>query len=177
MNVSLTDSTGQVLVLTTDSRAHTFDAVTCSPHADGFTVLNSLVGRSISRAQLRAACDQAIAQNEVCVLPIDVSAKWRVLLTPTLHSLDSSSRLKASRLMIDLFRASQAHGVRANSLLITHFAHVRKYPEPHVLGILDALKELSRGSYQSLKVLCIEIRPDHLPQFETDTRGAAKKGI
>ena len=87
MKISLTDSTGQVLVLTTESGAHTFDAVTCSPHADGFTVLNSLVGRSISKAQLQAACDQTIAQNEVCVLPIDVSSKWRVLLTPTLRSL------------------------------------------------------------------------------------------
>lgn len=170
MKFSLADSTGQVLVLITESRTHTFDTVTCSPHADGFTVLNSLVKRSISRDQLQAACDQTIARDEVCVLPVDVSSKWRVLLTPTLHSLDSSSRSEASRLMTDLFRASQSQGVQANSLLITHFAHMRKYPEQHVLGILDALKELSHGSYQSLRVLCIEIHPDHMPQFQTNVR-------
>ena len=172
MNISLTDSTGQVLVLTTGGQTHTFDAVTCSPHADGFTVLNSLVGRSVSRAQLQAACDETVARNEVCVLPVDVSSKWRVLLTPTLRSLDSSSRFEASRLMNDLFRASQAAGVQATSLLITHFARVRKYPEPHVLGIFDALRELGAGSYQSLRVLCIEISPDHLPRFETNARDA-----
>jgi len=72
--------------------------------------------------------------------------------------------------MTDLFRASQAVGVEANALLITHFAHVRKYPEPHILGIFDTLKELANGSYQSLKVTCIEIRSDHLPQFEANAR-------
>src|SRR5712691_1616416 len=135
MNISLTDSAGQLLVLTTEGRAHTFDAVTCSPHADGFTVLNSLIGRSVSKAQIQAACDQTVARSEVCVLPIDVSSKWRVLLTPALRSLDSSSRLEASRLMTDLFPASPAASVEATSRLDTLFSHVRQSPEPHALRI------------------------------------------
>jgi len=166
IDLPISDSTGNRLVLTTSIDRHAFDAVTCSPHADGFTVLNGLLGASVPRAQLEAACNETVARDEVCVLPKDVSSKWRVLLTPTLHSLDSSSRRNSSRLMKDLFSASQVQEVRACRLLITHFAYVRKYPEPHIQGIFDALKELMSGSFLGLQVLGFEIAAQHLAQFE-----------
>ena len=172
MNFSVIDSAGHELALITELGTHKFEAVTCSPHADGFTVLNSLIGRAVPRAQLQAACDEAVSRNEVCVLPVAVSPKWRVLLTPTLRSLDASTRLDASRLMTDLFQASQAKEVNVGSLLVTHFAYVRKYPEPHVLGILDALKTLSTGSFQNLRLLCFQMRPELASLFEANVRGA-----
>lgn len=166
IDLPISDSTGNRLVLTTSIDRNSFDAVTCSPHADGFTVLNGLLGASVTRAQLEAACNETVTRNEVCVLPKDVSSKWRVLLTPTLHSLDSGSRRNASRLMKDLFNASQAQEVRACRLLITHFAYVRKYPEPHIQGIFDALRELMSDSFLGLRVLGFEIAAQHLAQFE-----------
>jgi hypothetical protein len=172
VNWSVIDSAGHELTLTTEPGNHAFEAVTCSPHADGFTVLNSLIGRAVPRAQLQAACDATVSRNEVCVLPAAVSPTWRILLTPTLGSLDASTRLDASRLMTDLFRASQAKEVNVGSLLVTHFAYVRKYPEPHVLGILDALKNLSTESFQNLRLLCFQMRPELALLFETSVRGA-----
>jgi hypothetical protein len=68
--------------------------------------------------------------------------------------------------MKDLFSASQVQEVRACRLLITHFAYVRKYPEPHIQGIFDALKELMSGSFLGLQVLGFEIAAQHLAQFE-----------
>lgn len=165
IDLQISDSTGNRLVLTTSINKHSFDIVTCSPHADGFTVLN-LLGRSVPRTQLEAACKQTVTRNEVCVLPRDVSGKWRILLTPTLRSLESGSRQEASRLMKDLFRASQAQQVRTSRLLITHFAFVRKYPEPHIQGIFDALKELMSGSFLGLQVLGFEFAAQHLEHFE-----------
>ena len=170
MELTLIDKTGAELVLTTELRLHTFDAVTCSPHAVGFTVLNSLGITTMSQAQLQAACNETNLRNEVCVLPINASPRWRVLLTPALRALTAQSQVDASRLMNDLFDASQATGVQASSLLITHFAHVHTYPEVHVLGILDALKKLADSSFGDLKVLGIEFRAEHLPLFEDNAK-------
>ncbi|WP_345791799.1 hypothetical protein AAG895_09605 [Thauera sp. JM12B12] len=166
IDLLIADSTGSELALTTSIRDHSFDTVTCSPHADGFTVLNGLLGRSVPKAQLEAACNETVRRNEVCVLPIDVSSKWRVLLTPALRSLDSDSRRDASRLMKDLFSATQTQQVRANRLLITHFAYIRRYPEPHIQGIFDALKDLMSGSFLALEVLGFDIAEQHLARFE-----------
>lgn len=166
IDLLIADSTGSELVLTTSIRDHSFDAVTCSPHADGFTVLNGLLGRSVPKAQLEAACNETVRRNEVCVLPKDVSSKWRVLLTPALRSLDAGSRRDASRLMKDLISATQTQQVRANRLLITHFAYIRRYPEPHIQGIFDALKDLMIGSFFALEVLGFDIAEQHLARFE-----------
>ena len=68
--------------------------------------------------------------------------------------------------MKDLFCASQAQQVKASRLLITHFACVRKYPEPHVQGIFDAIKDLTNSSFLGLRVLGFEIAAQHLAQFE-----------
>ena len=176
LKLTLTDKAGCLLLLTTEVQSYKFEAVTCSPHAEGFTVLNSLGITSMSKAPLEAACTESTLRREVCVLPVAASPRWRVLLTPTLRSLEPRSRVEAFRLMNYLFHASQASKVQANSLLITHFAHARTYPEVHVLGILDALKGLANNSYGRLKVLGIEFRTEHLKQFEICAREAAASG-
>jgi hypothetical protein len=176
---SLTDAAGQILRVTTQRGADAFDAVTCSPHASGFTMLNSLVAKSFSRDQLAVACAQSIDRNEVSILPPEAADFWRILITPTLRSFDPSSRAEASRLMRDLFHASQAAEVSANALLVTHFANVRKYPEPHLLGILDSLLDLAAGSFLGLRVLCLNLRAEHVAQFDMNVRsiiGSRAKG-
>lgn len=171
IDLSIFDSHGNPLVLTTRVTAYSFDAVTCSPHPDGFTVLNSLLGRSVPRTQLEVACNEAVARNDVFIFPREVSPKRRILLTPTLHSIDSASRLDASRLMNSLFSASQEQKVKAKQLLITHFAHVTKYPEPHIQGIFDALKYLMSDSFHDLKVLGFWISEKHMARFERHLSG------
>jgi hypothetical protein len=145
-----------------------FDAVTCSPKADGFTVLNALLGASVPKAKLDAACKATMQLNEVCVLPADVSGKWRVLLTPAIRSLDTGTRKESAKLMHDLVTAAQADGVEAKALLITHFAYVRKYPKPHILGILDALKVLRSQGFGNLRTVGFRFQPDFIPQSAED---------
>lgn len=163
IEIPISDSMGNRLVLTTNVN-HTFDAVTCSPRPDGFSVLDGLLGRSAPADHLQAACRESIRRNEVCILPKNIASEQRILLTPTLRSRASSTRLDASRLMKDLFNASQE--VQAKRLLITHFAHIATYPEPHIQGICDALKELMSGSFLALQVLGFEVREQHLARFE-----------
>lgn len=169
IELPISDSTGNVLLLTTGIHSHSFDAVTCSPRTDsgfGFSLLYYFVDKPYQLSQLEAACNETVTRNEVCVLPNSVSSRWRVLLTPTLRSRDEGTRREAARLMKDLFSASQAQGVRATRLLITHFHYVIKYPEPHVLGILDAIRELMKGSFLGLKVLGFDFNARHSAQFE-----------
>ena len=176
----ITDSAGNTLLLTTAIHSHSFDAVTCSPRTDGgfgFSLLFYFVDKPYQLAQLEAACTETVTRNEVCVLPKSVSAKWRILLTPTLRSNDQGTRHEATRLMKDLFAASQAKEVAANRLLITHFHYAIKYPEPHVLGILDAIAELRSSSFLGLKVLGFDFTK-HSAQFEhqVSERFAAQPG-
>jgi len=63
--------------------------------------------------------------------------------------------------MKDLFNASQAPGVEAIWLLITHFCYAIKYPEVHVAGILDALDGLKHDSFLRLRVLGFEVNGKH----------------
>jgi hypothetical protein len=169
IELSIIDSTGNALLLTTAIHGHSFDAVTCSPRTDGgfgFSLLFYFVDKPYQLSQLEDACRETVARNEVCVLPKSVSAKWRVLLTPTLRSSNQGTRLEAARLMKDLFVASQSQEVAATRLLITHFHYAIKYPEPHVLGILDAIAELMKGSFLGLKVLGFDFNR-HSAQFES----------
>ena len=58
MNFCLFDKAGASLQITTDIASHSFEAITCSPHADGFTVLNSLGIKSILCGTRSAYCLQ-----------------------------------------------------------------------------------------------------------------------
>ncbi len=165
MRFSFFDKNGRVLLLTTEVRSRDFDAVTCSPRADGFTVLNSLGIASIAQAQILSACAETIRRNEVCVLPVGALPDCRVFLTPTVRSLQPESRIEARRLMDDLFLASQAVNPPVASLLITHFANVRLYPDVHVLGVLDSLKSLVGRSFGCLGVVGIQLREEHQKDF------------
>jgi len=79
VDLPICDAEGNRLMLTTYIDGNSFDAVTCSPHADGFTVLNGLLGSSVPRVWLEAACHETVTRNEVCVLPKGVSSKWRIV--------------------------------------------------------------------------------------------------
>jgi hypothetical protein len=172
MNIEITDSTGCVLTVTTDVQGLAFAATACSPHADGFTVLNATVGNRMPRAELELACQQCIERDEVCILPTNASLVTRVLIVPNSGALDLAGRQKASTLMMDLFHATQSDRVAATSLLISHFGYVRSYPQAHVLGICDAIHELKRQSFMGLRILGFEVAPLILAYFEQDVRSA-----
>ena len=171
MKIFLTDTQSIVLELTTEIEGKDFDAITCSPRTDdgfGFSLLRFYAGLELTPA-LDSACKAAVARNEVCILPEELSPKWRVLLTPTLKTRDESSRAEAHRLMIDLFNASQAGGVGAQRLLITHFYWVQKYPRQHVIGILDGIRDLRVSGFRGLKTIGVDIR-NLSEHFERDSK-------
>lgn len=172
MNIEIADSTGCVLTVTTNVLGLAFAATACSPHADGFTVLNATVGDRMPRAELELACQQSIERGEVCVLPTNVSPVTRVMIVPNAGALDMAGRQKASILMVDLFHATQTGRVAANSLLISHFACVQRYPQAHVLGIFDAIHELRHQSFMGLRVLGFEVSSAVLANFDRDVRSA-----
>ena len=172
MNISVLDSAGGTLAVTTDVAGTSFDATACSPHPDGFTQLNAIVGDRISLDQLERACQQSVSRGEVCILPVFASTITRVMIVPNAGALDDTGRRKAKTLMTDLFRASQADGVSARSLLITHFGYVQRYPQLHVLGIFDAFGELRRQSFLGLKVLGFQVADSVRARFERDLREA-----
>jgi hypothetical protein len=172
MEISIADSGAGMLDITTDVFGVSFDATACSPHADGFTVLNAIVGDRIPCKQLEQACQDCNEREEVCILPGSAAICTRVLIVPNSGSLDSAGRQKASMVMMDLFRASQTAEVSAKSLLISHFGYVSRYPHAHVLGICDGLNELRRQSFLGLGVIGFEVASSIRAQFERDVRQA-----
>jgi len=172
MNIEITDSTGGILTVTSNVQGLAFAATACSPHADGFTVLNATVGDRMPRAQLELACQQSIERGEVCILPANASRATRVMIVPNSGALDLAGRQRASALMMDLFRATQTGRVAATSLLISHFGYVHRYPQAHILGICDAIHELKRQSFMGLRTLGFEVAPSILDYFEQDVRTA-----
>ena len=171
MNIEIVDSAGGVLTITTDLRSHAFDAIACSPHPDGFTVLHGMVGQRMPRAQLELACRQSVQRSEVCILPISALPGRRLMIVPNAGKLDLAGRSKAAALMMDLFHATQAPGVAAASLLITHFEGIRRYPQAHVMGIIDAINELKRQSFLGLKVIGFEVNTVIRADFEQSIKG------
>ena len=176
MNIAITDSVGEELSITTDTQGLAFDAIACSPHPDGFTVLHGTVGHRMPRDQLELACRQSIERGEVCILPKVVSPVIRVMIVPNSGALDAAGRQKAAVLMLDLVRATQAVGVVASSLRISHFGYVPRYPKPHVLGICDAINELKRQSFLGLRSLGFDVASTIRLQFEQDLKEALIDG-
>ena len=172
MDIAIADSGGGALTVTTDVHGVAFDATACSPHADGFTVLNAIIGGRISRNQLELACQQCNERGEVCILPRIASTETQVLIVPNSGSLDSAGRQTASMLMMDLFRATQTKEVSGESLLISQFGYVWRYPHAHVLGICDAINELKLQSFLGLRLLGFEVASSIKLQFERDVRQA-----
>ena len=176
MNTQIADSAGDVLTVTTDVGGRQFDVTACSPHADGFTMLNGFVGYRMPRDQLELACRQSVDRGEVCVLPRIASATTRIMIVPNSGELDAVGRQRAAMSMMDLFRATQATEVAASSLLITHFGCVPRYPQLHVLGICDAISELRCQSFLGLKVLGFTVDPKVRCHFDRDVRQALPLG-
>lgn len=170
MNFEITDVAGGRLTITTGVEGMAFDATACSPHADGFTVLRSVVSDRMPHDQLALACRQSIERGEVCILPRIASPATRVMIVPNSGALDAAGRQKAATLMMDLVRATQAEGVAATSLLISHFGFVPRYPKPHVLGICDAINKLRKKSFLGLKVLGFDVASSIRSEFEQDVR-------
>ena len=168
MNIEFKDSQGKVLTVTTQVSGRRFDATACSPHADGFTMLNAIVNHRIPQVQLEMACRQSIACNEVCVLPRAVNLDTCVMIVPNAGVLDDTGRQRADALMTDLFMATQSPQVRAASLLVTHFAYVNRYPQEHLFGILDAIVKLRRQSFQRLDMLGFQVADGIKTGFERD---------
>ena len=176
MNISITDSTGGVLTVTTDRPGRMVDAMACSPHPDGFTVFHGMVGQRMPQAHLELACRQSVDRGEVCILPVSALPGTRVMIVPNAGALDIAGRQKAAALMMDLFRATQTAGVEASSLLITHFEGIRRYPQAHVMGICDAVNELKCQSFLGLKVLAFEVHSSIRAKFEQGITGALSAG-
>lgn len=172
MNFEITDSNGGTLTVTTAVRGIAFAATACSPHADGFTVLNAIVEHRMPHAQLELACQQSIERDEVCILPASASDATRIMIVPNSGALDMTGRQKASVLMMDLFRATQVDHVAATSLLISHFSYVSRYPQAHILGICDAIHEIKRQSFMGLRVLGFEVASAIVTNFEQDIKTA-----
>ena len=178
INHSIIDVHGNELLLTTDIHRHNFNAVTCSPRIDdgfGFSLLHYFIDKPYKLSNFEPACSASISRNEVCILPKSVSSKWRVLLTPSIHSYNESSRSIAKNLMLDLFNATQTQDVIATKLLITHFHYIMKYPRQHILGILDAIKQLRNKSFGELKVLSFDINGSYIAEFERDISDTLNK--
>ena len=168
MNVEITDSEGARLIITSDIHAGEFDAIACSPHPDGFTVLHGTVGDRMPRDQLELACRQSVERGEVCVLPGNASPVGRVMIVPNAGALNAMGRQRAAVLMLDLVHAARALAVGASSLRISHFGYVPRYPQPHVLGICDAINELKRRSFLGLRVLGFDVAPKIQLRFDQD---------
>ena len=172
MNISITDSTGGVLTVTTDRPGRMVDAMACSPHPDGFTVLHGMVGQRMPQAHLELACRQSVDRGEVCILPVSALPGTRVMIVPNAGGLDIAGKKKAAGLMIDLFRATQTARVATASLLINHFSVVQRYPQAHVVGIFDAITELKRQSFLGLRVIGFQVHASIKAEFERDVSRA-----
>jgi len=84
IDVPVTDSVGNVLLLSTEMHSDSFNAVTCSPRTYGglglgvlFRYINWL--HAHEHNQLEDACQESISRNELCILPKDISSKHRVV--------------------------------------------------------------------------------------------------
>lgn len=82
MEIKISDSIGNVLILTTNVRGVSFQAVSCSPNPSGFSVLSGLLGYQAGENWVRNACKDSIMRNEFCILPKLRSSDLRILLTP-----------------------------------------------------------------------------------------------
>lgn len=161
--ITITGRRGEHLVITVRVSYCTFEAAAYSP-APGFSPISADLG---SFAGLGRACSMTLMRRETCVLPRAAHPTQRILLTPPIKRADPATRAGAERLMLDMFETSRSPEVRAQSLLIKHFQSVRKYPRPHVQGVLDALAHIAKGSFCGLKVLGFEIG-NHVGRFGED---------
>jgi hypothetical protein len=170
LNLTIIDKSGCQLLVTTDVSLHKFDAVTVSPDHESFRRPDPIgMEPAWATKHLNNAFFMTRRLNEVCLLPEECSRYWRVLLTPSLP-LRKGTKGESSKLMIDLFDASQTPEVKARTLLIKHFNKVRAYPEKHLLGIFEGLTLIASNSFGKLRVLCIEIPEKHLQSLEAHAR-------
>jgi hypothetical protein len=135
------------------------DCVTISPrydHGFGFSQLYRVV-KDKESMEIKNFCDLSKLTNQIHLLPINVSDTWRVILTPTVKFNNETGRTLSKNLMMKLFSLSQSDEIQSERLLITHLGHLQSYPDKIIDGLLDGLFELSKGSFQNLTDIYIEI--------------------
>jgi hypothetical protein len=135
------------------------DCVTISPrydHGFGFSQLHRVV-KDKDSIEIKNFCDLSKLTNQIHLLPKHVSDTWRVILTPTIKFNNQSGRTLSKNLMLKLFSLSQSDEIQSERLLITHLGHLQSYPDKSIDGLLDGLFELSKGSFQNMTDIYIEI--------------------
>jgi hypothetical protein len=144
------------------------DCVTISPrydHGFGFSQLYRVV-KDKNSEEIKNLCDRTDIENEINLLPKEVSDTWRVILTPTTKTNDEVSRVVTKDLMLKLFTVSQSDEIRSKKLLITHFGHLRKYHDKTIDGLLDGILDISYQSFINLMEIYIEIEDKFQVRFE-----------
>ena len=68
------------------------------------------------------------------------------------------------RVMEDLFNATQAPGLRLQSLRITQFGV--RFGEQQLRGILHAIQHIRLSGFLSLRILGFDISPDNFVRFK-----------
>lgn len=174
MNLLLPGPHNQHLRITTAVAVGQFDGLACSAHSDGFTVLNSLRFSDLSRAAIRDLCVEVHEARQVRALPVKTVSGANVFLMPVVKSAGQDGRQQTAQLMRMLFLATQVSEFRIKSLLITQFAHVRRYPRAHVLGVFDELVNIAADSFQHLETVGIEIRAEDEGSIREDARQVLK---
>lgn len=169
MVVTLIDVLGKSLDVASNPARRSYDCIACSPRPVGFNILRGLC-TGVPARELHAACDECKRREEVCILPTTSSSSGRILMVPSVRTLDQPGRHKARRLMHDLFNASQALPAPATSIWITHFGCVRRYPQPHVLGIFDAIRDIQDNSFGALRLLAFSVDNHLTVPFDCDMR-------
>jgi hypothetical protein len=135
------------------------DCVTISPrydHGFGFSQLYRVV-KDKDSTEIQNFCDLSTLTNQIHLLPKYVSDTWRVILTPTVKFNDETGKILSKNLMLKLFSLSQSDEIQSRKLLITHFGNLQSFPDKSIDGLLDGLFELSKGSFQNLTDIYIEI--------------------
>ena len=164
-NIPIKDS--QSNILTIQIRDHlliadeSFECVTLSArydHGFGFSQLFRFVDEKKSK-EIEAICDASNAEVVPKFLPLSVSNKWRVLVTPVIKSNESQYADFYKQLMLDVVQ--QAQSILASKLLFSQFGRMFTYKVHHFEGVIRALNELKQGSFGCLEIIRFEVDSKH----------------
>jgi hypothetical protein len=134
-----------------------FDCVTLSArydHGFGFSQLFRFVDHKESK-EIAVICDQANATLTPKLLPLHVSKKWRVLVTPVIKSNDAQNRNIYKQLMLSII--NEVQNVAGTKILFSQYGLMLSHKAHHFDGIIEALVELKSRSFNEIRTISFEI--------------------
>ena len=137
----------------------------------GFSQLYRFVDDKESK-ETKSCCDLVLNTNKSKLLPLNVSNRWKVIVTPKVKGDGHAQKQLCQSIMEDILNLSQENEIGPTKILMTQYRKMFSYREEQINGVFEAINILRQASFGNLEFIHFEVDIRYRDRFYKQLRAA-----